>query len=249
MTSVQPSQPSTARMIDYWLGGYDHFPIDVAAAQAFEQAYGPCAGIFRSLRAFLGRAVAFVADHGVTDFLVFGAGIPSRGNVHQVVPGADVLYTDADVKIVAHGAALLALEERVTYLAADATDLTSLDGEALRSALPGWDTRPVGVVFLGLAAFLDDDQLAGALAGMFEAVEPGSFLVVDFDGLELSAYPQALALMGESFHMRDPAGFSRLLGDWRLTPDGIVPVARWRPDGEPERVPDAFWGGVAVKPL
>jgi len=60
MTSVQPSQPSTARMIDYWLGGYDHFPIDVAAAQAFEQAYGPCADIFRSLRAFLGRLPGYI---------------------------------------------------------------------------------------------------------------------------------------------------------------------------------------------
>ncbi|MEU7762152.1 MULTISPECIES: SAM-dependent methyltransferase [Micromonospora] len=34
---------STARMIDYWLGGRHHRPVDVAAAAAFESAYGPCA--------------------------------------------------------------------------------------------------------------------------------------------------------------------------------------------------------------
>jgi len=164
----------------------------------------------------------------VTGFLVFGAGIPSRGNVHQVVPGANVLYTDADVKIVAHGAALLALEERVHYLAADATDLSSLDRDALRAALPGWDERPVGVIFLGLAAFLDDDQVAGALAGLFEAVEPGSFLVVDFDGLELSAYPQALALMGESFQCVTRQGFRAC---WATGGWGPTASCRWRAGG------------------
>jgi hypothetical protein len=47
--------------------------------------------------------------------------------------------------------------------------------------------------------------------------------------------------------MREPEQFAALLGRWRVTDDGIVPVARWRPDGPVERVPDAFWGGLAVK--
>ncbi|NUR69370.1 MAG: hypothetical protein HOU81_00975 [Hamadaea sp.] len=241
--TVQPSAPSTARMIDFWLGGYDHFPVDIAAAEAFEQAYGPCAAIFRSLRAFLGRTVRFVADQGITDFVVFGAGIPSQGNVHQIAPEATVLYTDADPKIVAHGSALLAMTDNAHYIEADATALSGFDPSAY---LPGWGSRPVGVIFLGLAAFLDDEQLSSALRQLYAAVEPGSFLVVDFDGLELTAYPEALAMMGPGFHMRDPAEFERLLGDWRV--DGIVPVAQWHPEGEPEPVPDAFWGGVAVKP-
>jgi hypothetical protein len=54
-------------------------------------------------------------------------------------------------------------------------------------------------------------------------------------------------MMGDGFHMRDPRGFPALLGRWTVGPDGIVPVARWRPVGEPEPVPDAFWGCVATK--
>ncbi|WP_319461288.1 hypothetical protein [Micromonospora sp. RTP1Z1] len=27
---AEPDQPSTARMIDFWLGGEHHFPVDVA---------------------------------------------------------------------------------------------------------------------------------------------------------------------------------------------------------------------------
>ncbi|WP_433111145.1 hypothetical protein [Micromonospora sp. CA-246542] len=33
----------------------------MAAATAFEQAYGPCAPVFAELRAFLGRAVRAIA--------------------------------------------------------------------------------------------------------------------------------------------------------------------------------------------
>ncbi|MEV0128788.1 SAM-dependent methyltransferase [Dactylosporangium sp. NPDC050688] len=241
---TEPEAPSTARMIDYWLGGSDHFPVDVAAARAFESAYGPCADIFRSLRAFSGRAVRHLAAGGIDRFLVFGAGIPTRGNVHEQAPGARVLYTDIDPQIVAAGAGIVAGTAGVGYVLGDATDLAAIDAGARAQVLDG---APAGLVFLGLAAFLDDATLARALDAMYDAVPPGSRLAFDFDATELEAYPEALAMMGPGFHMRTPERFAQLLGRWTPTADGIVPVARWRPDGEPERVPDAFWGGLAVK--
>ncbi|MFK3979865.1 SAM-dependent methyltransferase [Micromonospora sp. NPDC050397] len=241
-----PVVPSTARMIDYWLGGRHHFPVDVTAAQAFEGAYGPCAAIFRSLRDFSGRAVAHLVDHGIDNFLVFGAGVPSQGNVHEVASGSHVLYTDIDPVTIALGQEILADHQRAGYAFGDATDLSSIEPEALTRFLPGWGREPIGVVFLGLAAFLDDPTLARTLARLHRAVPPGSMLAFDFDGEELADHPVALAMMGDGFHMRAPAGFPDLLGDWRLTPDGIVPVARWRAEDPPADVPDAFHGGVAL---
>jgi hypothetical protein len=242
-----PVAPSTARMIDYWLGGRHHFPLDVAAASAFEGAYGPCAAIFRSLRDFLGRTVTHLAGQGIDNFLVFGAGVPTRGNVHEVVAGAQVLYTDIDPVTIGLGQEILAGHERAGYAFGDATDLATIDPAVLGRFLPGWGRQPIGVVFLGLAAFLDDSTLARTLDQLYDAVPPGSMLAFDFDGEELTDYPAALAMMGEGFHMRDPAAFPDLLGKWRLTPDGIVPVAHWRPDGPPAQVPDAFHGGVALR--
>ncbi|MFF5228315.1 SAM-dependent methyltransferase [Dactylosporangium sp. NPDC000521] len=242
---TEPDAPSTARMIDYWLGGSDHLPVDVAAAQAFESAYGPCADIFRSLRAFSGRAVRHLAAEGIDRFLVFGAGIPTQGNVHENAPGARVLYTDIDPHIVAAGGRLVAGLPDVGYTLGDATDLAGIDPEARDRVLDG---RPVGLVFLGLAAFLDDPTLARALDAMHDAVPDGSRLAFDFDSTELEAFPQALAMMGPGFHMRAPDRFADLLGRWSTTSDGIVPVALWRPDADPEQVPDAFWGGLATKP-
>ncbi|MGB2570034.1 SAM-dependent methyltransferase [Micromonospora citrea] len=244
----EPEQPSTARMIDFWLGGEHHFPVDVAAARAFEEAYGPCAAIFRDLRAFLGRAVTAIADAGVDGFLVLGAGLPTRGNVHEVATAANVLYTDVDPVTVRLGQQILADSDRAGYGYGDATDIGTVDRAQLHRFVPGWGRRPVGVVFLGLAAFLDDATLAGTLEEIYEAVAPGSFLAFDFDSEELAGHPQALAMMGPQFRMRDPASFRPLLGRWAPTPDGIVAVSRWRVDGEAAAVPDAFHGGLAVKP-
>jgi len=245
---AEPDQPSTARMIDFWLGGEHHFPVDVAAARAFEAAYGPCAEIFRSLRGFLGRAVRSIADAGVDSFLVFGAGLPTRGNVHEVAPDATVLYTDVDPVTIRLGQRLLAGSDRAGYGFGDATDIGTIDPAQLHRFVPGWGRRPVGVVFLGLAAFLDDATLARTLDELYEAVAPGSFLAIDFDSEGLAAYPEALAMMGPAFRMRAPGAFAPLLGRWQPTVDGIVPVAQWRPEGEPERVPDAFYGAVAARP-
>ncbi|MEU4381705.1 SAM-dependent methyltransferase [Micromonospora echinofusca] len=244
---VEPDQPSTARMIDFWLGGEHHFPVDVAAARAFEHAYGPCAPVFRELRAFLGRAVRTMAARGVDGFLVFGAGVPSMGNVHEVAPEATVLYTDVDPVTIRLGQRLLAGSDRAGYGYGDATDIGTVDRAQLHRFVPGWGRRPVGVVFLGLAAFLDDETLARTLDELYQATAPGSLLAVDFDTEELAGHPEALAMMGPTFRMRAPAAFARLLGRWTPTDDGIVPISRWRPDGPPAQVPDAFHGGLAVR--
>ncbi|WP_405432657.1 SAM-dependent methyltransferase [Micromonospora sp. NBC_00617] len=243
----EADEPSTARMIDFWLGGAHHFDVDVAAAAAFEQAYGPCVPVFRELRAFLGRAVRAMVEQGVDGFLVFGAGVPTMGNVHEVAAEATVLYTDVDPVTIRLGQRILADSDRAGYGYGDATDIGTIDPAQLHRFVSGWGRRPVGVVFLGLAAFLDDATLTRTLDELYAAAAPGSLLAVDFDTEELAAHPQALAMMGPAFRMRPPAAFAPLLGRWMPTPDGIVPVHRWRPAGPPADVPDAFYGVLATR--
>ena len=241
--AAEPTTPSTARMIDHWLGGRHHFPVDVAAARAFEGLYGPAAAEFRALRGFLARAVTTLHDAGLRQFLVVGAGVPTQGNVHEVVPDARVLYTDVDPVTVQLGREVLAGHPRAAYTAGDATDLATIDPAVLAEVLPDWGRSPAGVVFLGLAAFLADDVLAAALGALHAAVPPGSGLAVDFDGDALAAHPEALAFMGPAFHMRTPEGFAPLLGPWRLTAAGLQPVGSWPAGGGT----GAFYGGVAFR--
>src|SRR5579864_7017283 len=71
----------SARVYNYWLGGKDNFAADREAA---EQAIAANPGIVtdvRANRAFLARAVRFLAGEcGVRQFLDIGAGLPTASN-------------------------------------------------------------------------------------------------------------------------------------------------------------------------
>ena len=102
-----------ARVYDYWLGGKDNFPADRAAAeQAIRDFPGIRAGA-RAQRAFLGRAVRYLAGPaGIRQFLDIGTGIPAANNTHEVAqavaPESRVVYVDNDPLVLAHARALLA---------------------------------------------------------------------------------------------------------------------------------------------
>ncbi len=85
----EPVVASTARIYDYWLGGTENFAVDRDAA---EQAIAANPGIVadvRANRAFLARAVRFLAaERGIRQFLDIGSGLPTARNTHQVALAA-----------------------------------------------------------------------------------------------------------------------------------------------------------------
>lgn len=111
-TDLRPEIPHPARIYDYFLGGKDNFPADRAAA---EQIIAIAPGIpeaAKANRAFLQRAVRFVAEQGIDQFLDIGTGIPTEGNTHEVAQQVDpqvrVVYVDNDPIVLAHARALMA---------------------------------------------------------------------------------------------------------------------------------------------
>jgi S-adenosyl methyltransferase len=74
-----------ARMYDYVLGGKDNYAADRAAMDAALEVWPDMAFGARANRAFLGRAVRYLAaDAGIRQFLDIGTGIPTAGNTHEV---------------------------------------------------------------------------------------------------------------------------------------------------------------------
>ena len=246
---IEPIAPNTGRILDYWLGGSHHFESDVAAAQAYEALIPDCAGVFRTLRDYLGRTCRFMAEQGIEQFLVFGAGIPTCDNVHQVVPEARVLYTDIDPANIELGQQLLATTPLAKYTYCDAGDFTTLDPAIAQSWLNL--EKPLGVVFIGVAVFIADERLKAMLAQLYDWVAPGSYLAIDFDSQAIMDYPEVLALLqtgGDPFYMRSPEMIYPLLGPWQLTPEDIQPVAVWQnPDGDRTQ-PTFMYGCVAYRP-
>src|SRR5690348_17530990 len=91
--------PHPARVYDYWLGGKDNFAADREAAEAVIAARPSILFDIRANRAFLGRAVHWLAaEAGVRQFLDIGTGIPAADNTHQVAqgvaPDSRIVYVD-----------------------------------------------------------------------------------------------------------------------------------------------------------
>src|SRR5256885_6896392 len=104
--TIDIEQPSAARMYDYFLGGSHNFAIDRELANRVLEI-GPNAPVVAQLnRAFLRRAVRYLVDHGVRQFIDLGSGIPTAGNVHEIAqaiePATRVLDVDLDPVAVAH---------------------------------------------------------------------------------------------------------------------------------------------------
>src|ERR1043166_3953085 len=101
-----PSRPSIARVWDYWLGGKDNFAADRELAETMLQINPLAAHMARENRRFLGRAVTYVADRGVRQFIDIGAGLPTALNTHDVAqrtcPDAKVAYVDNDPMVISH---------------------------------------------------------------------------------------------------------------------------------------------------
>jgi len=82
--SFDTSVAHPARIYNYWLGGKDNYEAD---RQAAEQAIAVTPDILpgvRANRAFLRRAVEFVAGQGIRQFLDVGTGLPTADNTHEV---------------------------------------------------------------------------------------------------------------------------------------------------------------------
>ena len=75
----------------YWLGGKDNFAADRAAAEQVLQVMPEILDTVRGNRHFLVRAVRFLRDAGIRQFIDIGSGLPSSPNVHEVARAGHAL--------------------------------------------------------------------------------------------------------------------------------------------------------------
>jgi len=247
-----------ARVYNYWLGGKDNFAADREAAEMVISSYPPILVSVRAQRAFLGRAVRYLAgEAGIRQFLDIGTGLPSAHNTHEVAqevaPESRIVYVDNDPIVLAHARALLTSSPQgaTTYLDADLRDTSAI----LREAAHTLDfSEPVAVMLLGILHCIpDSDDPAGIVKRLFDAVPPGSYLVIAHPASDIHATQigraatRANAVMAEPVTLRTHAEVAGFFAGWDLVPPGLVQVHRWRavPDDAGDDL--ANYGGVARK--
>lgn len=256
-------KPSAARMYDYFLGGYHNFAIDRQAAEAATAIYPDFPLVMQANRAFLRRAVKYLASQGVRRFLDLGSGIPTVDNTHQVAsrinPDSRVVYIDSDPIAVAHSRALLRDQPNATIIEADAVDRDLVRKHpAIRELLEGHEPVALLLVFV-LHFVLDDEQAYALVRNLTDVLPSGSYVVISHgtpDNTPPDVRDQILRLYRGTTNpvrVRTRAQFARFFEGLDLVEPGITFVPSWRPDApddlfvsEPER--SAGFAAVARKP-
>jgi SAM-dependent methyltransferase len=247
-----------ARVYDYWLGGKDNFAADRAAGEAALQAFPGLASSVRANRAFLARAVRFLAgEAGIRQFLDIGTGIPTANNTHEVAqaeaPGSRVVYVDNDPVVLVHARALLTSgpEGATDYIDADLRDSASI---LARAAATLDFSAPVAVMLVSVLHVIPErDNPHAIVASLVDSVAPGSFLCISHPASDIDAGAAAgaqryNALAGQPAQLRDRAEMTRFFASLDLVDPGIVPLPQWRPRSQAEaQTPAAAWGGVGQK--
>jgi hypothetical protein len=238
-TGVDISRPSVARMYDFYLDGKDNFQVDRDAVAQVEAAMPEIRQLARENRAFLRRAVRYMARQGIEQFLDIGSGLPTAGNTHeiarQVVPGARVVYIDNDPMVLAHGNALLATDGNTTVGTADMRYPDDVLDHPETKRLIDF-TRPVGVLLMAMIHFIALEDRERIMGRLRDALPPGSYITGTHVTSEGHA-PEAVAQIEDAyaktptpiyFRTRDDvAGFFSGLD---LVDPGVVTVDAWQPD-------------------
>jgi hypothetical protein len=256
---IDTTIPNVARIYDFLLGGKDNFAADRAAAQHFFSVIPDAAAIAADNRAFLARAIRYLAaEAGIRQFLDLGGGLPTRSNVHQiaqeVAPDAHVAYVDYDPVVVRHGEALLANGRNVAMAHADLTQPAAvLDHPEVRRVLDL--SQPLALISTATLYFVPDEAHPHAVIAEYrDRMAAGSYLVIshapggDPDGAEEAedVYRRASAQL----HLRTLNDIQRFFDGFELVEPGVVWMSEWRPvpGSWPAGRINSLYAGVARKP-
>ncbi|NUP49139.1 MAG: SAM-dependent methyltransferase [Catenulispora sp.] len=259
-TEIDTSVAHPARMYDYYLGGKDNYAADREAAEKVLAILPEGRAMALANRAFLGRAVRYLAGVGIRQFLDIGTGIPGPGSTsetaHTVAPDARIVYVDNDPIVLTHARALLA-GDRPGLTTVVQADLRSpgdiLDHPEVRRVLD-FD-EPVAVLLVAVLHFIKtDEDPAGIVERLKQHLAPGSYLVVshgtgDFDPDRSEAAVRGYDKATAPFVLRDHKEVAGFFDGLDLVEPGVVQLPWWRPDGEVPEDSDRIWlyAGVGHK--
>jgi hypothetical protein len=256
---IDTGKANTARVYDYWLGGSNNFLADQDAARAMLAVDPSLRAAVRANRAFLGRAVRYLAGQaGIRQFLDIGSGIPTERNVHEVAqeiaPDSRVVYVDSDEVAVAHSRLLLQDNPAATVIQADLREPEKILADPATQMLLDL-SRPVTLLLVAVLHFIPDEEDPWRIvARLRDALAPGSYLVLcqacseakpELASATMKAYEGRVAARSA---LRSRADIRRFFDGFDLIEPGLVYLPEWRPDS-PDDVPEdpeKFWGLVGV---
>jgi hypothetical protein len=258
---VDVRKPHAARVYDYALGGKDNYAADRALIDKLSAIVPDTLPAAQENRAFLGRAVHFLAEAGIRQFIDIGTGLPTQGNVHEVAhevaPDAQVVYVDYDPIVLAHSRELLSGTGNAIVIRGDARRPDDILGDPRLRKVIDFE-QPVAVVLVGLLHLVADSDDPAAIVDRFRAaMRSGGYLVLchitgDYHSPEAVAqWIEVFGGMKEPMVPRSHEQVGRYFDGMELVDPGLVRAGEWRPEapgGAPSPMTGWLLGGVARKP-
>ena len=250
--SVSIDVPQAARIYDYALGGVHNFESDRAFFEQVKQLMPSAELLARTNRAFLARAVRWLAETGITQFLDLGSGIPTIGNVHEVAqeanPAAKVMYVDNDPIAVEQSRSLLAGNPRAGVVEADLRHPESFLYH--RDVLELLDfAQPVAVLTVAVWHFIPDSADPQQIVTKIgDALVQGSYLVVSHLGSDPTPQGQAEQARAVKLYESTPTPVTVRSADeigalfgagFEILDPGVCAATGWFPDPEDAGDPPA----------
>jgi hypothetical protein len=248
------TQPNIARVYDYWLGGKDNFAADRGEAERLLAIYPRLRECAQENRQFLERAVAWLAEQGVRQFLDIGSGLPTARNTHEVAQAVDsacrVVYVDKDSVVLTHARALLR-DAGVAAVAGDLTDPNAILASSDVCSQIRLD-EPVGLILGLVLHFFDADNAREIATAFTHAIAPGSYVVISVGSADEETGGQlAKEYAAGTLHNHSPAQIAGFFTGLDFVGPGLADAGDWEP-GLLARPHDHHGGrilaGVGLKP-
>jgi O-methyltransferase involved in polyketide biosynthesis len=255
---IDTEQASPARMYDYWLGGAHNFDVDRRVAAQMVAVYPEAQKVAWANRAFLRRAVEFLVDAGVRQFLDIGSGVPTVGHVHEIAqsaaPESRVVFVDVDPVAVAHSRLILEGNDRTAVIQEDVRRPEQILA-APEMRLLDLD-QPVAVLVVALFHYITETDPAGILSRLTAPLVSGSYLALSHgteDGpRDATMGKEVLRRAGIELAGRTRSEVEALFEGFELVEPGVVWIPQWRPDSPDAPYHDqpevsAIYAGVGRK--
>jgi O-methyltransferase involved in polyketide biosynthesis len=269
---VDIEKPSAARVYDWYLGGDQNWAVDREFGRRVEKVWPLIRPISRQNRAFMNRVVEAALDAGIRQFVDLGSGVPTAGNVHEIVRDrlpederAAVVYVDYEAVAAAHSTLILEREDATDWAGLAQRDIRDpvavFDDEATRRLID-W-SEPVCLLMITVLHFIGpDDDPDGLMATYRAKLAPGSWLAVTHGTCTEDAPPERAAEVrrfvdayrdtSNPAYLRSAEEILPWFGGWPLLEPGLTALPDWRPEQtvsavEAETRPFA-WCAVARRP-
>jgi S-adenosyl methyltransferase len=247
---VDPSQPSAARLYDYYLGGDNNFPVDKAAGERLRDALPDLYDAAWANRGFHQRAARWMGGEGnIGQFIDIGSGLPTQGNTHMAVrkvrADARVVYVDNDPMVHAMAAGLLTDEEHTTLIPGDLRDPEAvLSDPGLRSLIDM--SQPVGLLMTAVLHFVADGSEPAKLVRRYaDALPPGSYVALSHATAD-KLPERSVQAMYDTYRGANTLIYLRTREEVRRLFDGLEMVEPY-PDADDPVTYVGLWGAESVE--